>query len=127
MLGSGFLIGQSIAWEQLSARGVYLNTNPSHGLFYVLTITHAVHAVGALIALFWVGVAAVRFRLGPAQAHGRAGERHLLAFPGCDVAVPDGFVSVLGMNTGERFRAANRREHGLPLILAFDLVCFAFF
>jgi cytochrome c oxidase subunit 3 len=70
VLGSGFLIGQSVAWEQLSARGIYLSTNPSHGLFYVLTITHAVHAVGALIALLWVGIAAARFRLGPGKRTG---------------------------------------------------------
>jgi heme/copper-type cytochrome/quinol oxidase subunit 3 len=31
------------------------------------------------------------------------------------------------MNTGERFRAANRREHGLPLVLAFDLALFCVF
>ena len=70
VLGCGFLLGQGIAWKQLSARGVFLNTNPSHGLFYILTMTHAVHAVGAMIALLWVGVAALRFRLGPSKRTG---------------------------------------------------------
>ena len=70
LLGSGCLAGQTVAGEQLSARGVYLNSNPSHGLFYILTVTHAVHAVGALIALLWVGIAAARFRLGPGKRTG---------------------------------------------------------
>ncbi len=69
-LGLGFLGGQSAAWSQLSSRGVYLNTNPSHGLFYILTVTHAVHAIGAMIALLWVGIAAARFRLGPGKRTG---------------------------------------------------------
>lgn len=70
ILGGGFLAGQTIAWLQLRAAGVYMTTNPSHSLFYVLTITHAAHAVGALIALLWVGVAASRFQLGPRKRTG---------------------------------------------------------
>jgi cytochrome c oxidase subunit 3 len=70
VLGTGFLTGQAIAWKQLSDQGVFMNSNPSHGFFYILTWTHAAHAIGALIALLWVGVAAVRFRLGPAKRTG---------------------------------------------------------
>ncbi len=70
VLGAGFLAGQSVAWTQLNARGIFLNSNPSHGLFYILTITHALHAVGALIGLLWVGIAAARFRLGPGKRTG---------------------------------------------------------
>jgi cytochrome c oxidase subunit 3 len=72
ILGSGFLTGQTVAWLQLRARGVYMSTNPSHGLFYILTWTHAAHAIGALIALIWVGVAALRYRLGPRKRTGVA-------------------------------------------------------
>ncbi len=70
LLGMGFLAGQAVAWEQLSSAGVYLNSNPSHGFFYILTWTHAAHAIGALFALLWVGVAALRFRLGPGKRTG---------------------------------------------------------
>jgi cytochrome c oxidase subunit 3 len=65
ILGCAFLAGQVMAWQQLSAHGVYLSTNPSHGFFYVLTVTHAAHAIGGMIALIWVGVAALRYQLGP--------------------------------------------------------------
>jgi cytochrome c oxidase subunit 3 len=70
VLGAGFLAGQTVAWLQLRAHGVFMSTNPSHGLFYVLTLTHAAHAVGALIALIWVGVAGLRYQLGPAKRTG---------------------------------------------------------
>jgi cytochrome c oxidase subunit 3 len=70
VLGSGFLAGQTVAWLQLRARGIYVSTNPSHGLFYVLTWTHAAHAIAALIALLWVGIAASRYRLGPGKRTG---------------------------------------------------------
>jgi cytochrome c oxidase subunit 3 len=69
-LGAGFLAGQTVAWMQLRAAGIYMTTNPSHSLFYVLTLTHAAHAVGALIALLWVGIAALRFQLGPRKRTG---------------------------------------------------------
>jgi len=70
VLGCGFLAGQTAAWFELSASGVYMNTNPSHGLFYILTWTHAAHAIAAVIALFWVGIAALRFQLGPSKRTG---------------------------------------------------------
>jgi cytochrome c oxidase subunit 3 len=69
-LGAAFLAGQTVAWMQLRAAGVYMTTNPSHSLFYVLTLTHAAHAVGALVALLWVGIAALRFQLGPRKRTG---------------------------------------------------------
>jgi cytochrome c oxidase subunit III len=69
-LGAVFLAGQTVAWLQLRAHGIYMRNNPSHGLFYILTWTHAAHAIGALIALLWVGVAALRFQLGPRKRTG---------------------------------------------------------
>ena len=70
ILGTGFLAGQIVAWLQLRSEGVYMTTNQSHSLFYVLTITHAAHAVGALVALLWVGIAASRYQLGPRKRTG---------------------------------------------------------
>ncbi len=67
LLGAGFLAGQIIAWRQLNFEGVYLAGNPSSSFFYVLTWAHAAHAVGGLAALIYVGVQALRYRLGPAK------------------------------------------------------------
>jgi len=67
LLGAGFLAGQIIAWRQLNAAGVFLAGNPSSSFFYVLTWAHAAHAVGGLAALIYVGVQALRYRLGPAK------------------------------------------------------------
>src|SRR5579864_7390184 len=40
-LGLLFVGGQYVAWRQLSARGLYLATNPSSSFFYVFTGAHA--------------------------------------------------------------------------------------
>ena len=55
-LGLGFLfvIGQYIAWRQLSAQGVYLASNPNSSFFYVLTAAHALHVLGGLGGLIRV-------------------------------------------------------------------------
>ena len=53
-LGMIFLIGQIVAWQQLVAGGVYVNTNPSSSFFYLLTGTHAVHLLGGVIALLYL-------------------------------------------------------------------------
>jgi cytochrome c oxidase subunit III len=47
-LGVLFVIGQLIAWRQLSAQGLYLATNPSSSFFYVLTAAHALHITGGM-------------------------------------------------------------------------------
>jgi cytochrome c oxidase subunit 3 len=66
-LGGVFLVGQSIAWSQLRAAGIYVATNPSSSMFYVLTAVHALHLIGGMAALIWVDVQALRLRLGPAK------------------------------------------------------------
>jgi cytochrome c oxidase subunit 3 len=66
-LGVLFLIGQYAAWGQLSARGIYLATNPSSSFFYVLTAAHAVHLIGGVVALLYVSTQALRLRLGPGK------------------------------------------------------------
>ncbi len=67
VLGSGFLVGQILAWRQLNRAGLYVEGNPSNGFFYALTWTHAAHAIVGLGALIWIGQLALRFRLGPAK------------------------------------------------------------
>jgi cytochrome c oxidase subunit III len=47
-LGLLFVIGQCIAWRELSAQGVYLASNPNSSFFYVLTAAHALHVLGGL-------------------------------------------------------------------------------
>ena len=47
-LGLLFVIGQYVAWRQLSAQGFYLATNPASSFFYVLTAAHALHVLGGL-------------------------------------------------------------------------------
>jgi len=54
LLGVGFLLGQLLAWQQLAAQGIYLNTNPHSSFFYLLSGTHGLHVVGGLIALAYV-------------------------------------------------------------------------
>jgi cytochrome c oxidase subunit 3 len=67
LLGTCFLAGQILAWEQLAARGFFLRGNPSSAFFYVLTWAHAAHVVGALLAVFYVEFRALRFELGPGR------------------------------------------------------------
>jgi cytochrome c oxidase subunit III len=50
-LGLLFVAGQYVAWLQLSARGVFLATNPSSSFFYVLTAAHALHVLGGLAGI----------------------------------------------------------------------------
>jgi cytochrome c oxidase subunit III len=64
VLGFGFLAGQFFAWHDLAARGVYLATNPSSSFFYVLTVAHAVHLMGGVLALGYVAVHALRMARG---------------------------------------------------------------
>jgi len=66
-LGLLFLVGQTIAWLQLKAAGVFVSTNPSSSFFYVLTVAHAFHLLGGLSALLYVDVQALRLTLGPAK------------------------------------------------------------
>ncbi len=53
-LGTLFIVGQYLAWRQLSAQGLYLATNPSSSFFYVLTAAHLLHITGGLGGLIRV-------------------------------------------------------------------------
>jgi len=65
VLGGVFLAGQTMAWRELHNSGRFLASNASNGFFYILTWTHAAHAIAGLAALLYVAVMALRFRLGP--------------------------------------------------------------
>ncbi len=43
-----FLIGQIVAWRQLSASGYFLATNPADTFFYLITGLHGLHLLGGL-------------------------------------------------------------------------------
>jgi cytochrome c oxidase subunit III len=63
VLGVGFLAGQVMAWRELAAQGIYVNTHPHSSFFYLLTSLHALHLLGGLVALAYVAQAAVRLRV----------------------------------------------------------------
>jgi len=64
VLGALFLVGQVVAWRQLAAQGIYVNTNPHSSFFYLLTSLHGIHLFGGLVALAYVTMAAFRLRIG---------------------------------------------------------------
>ncbi len=64
LLGISFLAGQLIAWRQLAAQGVYINSHPHSSFFYLLTSLHGLHLLGGVIALSYVTVASLRMRIG---------------------------------------------------------------
>lgn len=43
-----FLAGQLIAWQQLTASGYYLSSNPANAFFYLLTAVHGLHMLGGM-------------------------------------------------------------------------------
>ena len=51
VLGASFISSQILAWLALTARGLYVAGNPYAGFFYILTMVHAVHVLGGIIAL----------------------------------------------------------------------------
>ena len=46
-----FLVGQLLAWRQLSAAGYFLASNPANSFFYLITAVHGLHLMGGLVAL----------------------------------------------------------------------------
>lgn len=46
-----FLVGQVLAWQQLTAAGYRLATNPADSFFYLITAVHGLHVLGGLAAL----------------------------------------------------------------------------
>ena len=67
VLGFLFLVGQALAWRELRNSGFFIASNPATSFFYILTATHAAHVLGAIAAVLYVDVEALRFSLGPAK------------------------------------------------------------
>ena len=62
LLGFGFFAGQWLAWRELNNSGFYITTNPSSSFVFVLTIAHALHVAGGMIALIWAGSSSLLHR-----------------------------------------------------------------
>ena len=64
-----FLVGQLLAWRQLSVAGYFVASNPANSFFYLITAAHGLHLMGGLVALgrttakVWRGVEMVQVRL----------------------------------------------------------------
>ena len=67
VLGVAFLAGQVIAWRELAAQGIYVNSHPHSSFFYLLTSLHALHLLGGVMALCYVTANALRMRIGVKQ------------------------------------------------------------
>ena len=52
-LGTGFLVGQWMAWQELASRGFYIATSASSSFVYLLTAAHGVHLAGGVIVLVY--------------------------------------------------------------------------
>jgi len=64
-----FLVGQLLAWQQLSVAGYFLASNPANSFFYLITAVHGLHLMGGLVALgrttakVWRGAEMTQVRL----------------------------------------------------------------
>jgi cytochrome c oxidase subunit III len=54
-----FLVGQVMAWRELTSDGYFLSSNPANSFFYLMTAMHGLHIIGGLVALAWTTVAAL--------------------------------------------------------------------
>jgi len=51
VLGAAFIASQILLWFTLARRGVYVQSNPYAGFFYILTAVHAFHVLGGIVGL----------------------------------------------------------------------------
>jgi cytochrome c oxidase subunit 3 len=64
-----FLVGQLLAWRELSIGGYFLASNPANSFFYLMTAVHGLHLMGGLVALgrttakVWHGAPVAQVRL----------------------------------------------------------------
>ena len=56
LLSVGFIAGQGIAWGLMRSRGGFLSSGASTAFFYVITGTHALHALVGVLALGWIAI-----------------------------------------------------------------------
>jgi cytochrome c oxidase subunit 3 len=54
VLGGMFISSQILLWLQLVRSGVYMQSNPYAGFFYILTAVHAVHVIGGICGLGYI-------------------------------------------------------------------------
>jgi cytochrome c oxidase subunit 3 len=65
-----FLVGQLLAWQQLSVAGYFLASNPANSFFYMITAMHGLHLMGGLVAVgrttakVWRGAEMIEVSLG---------------------------------------------------------------
>ena len=48
-----FLVGQVLAWQQLTASGYFLATNPASTFFYLITGLHGLHVLAGVVVMFY--------------------------------------------------------------------------
>ncbi|MCS6917042.1 MAG: heme-copper oxidase subunit III [Chitinophagales bacterium] len=70
LLGSAFLIGQLLGWQQLTAGGIRLSGNVSGSYLYVISGAHAVHVAGGVVMLLISLLRSWRRPLNPARLGG---------------------------------------------------------
>ena len=63
VLGGVFLVGQVLAWTELSARGFYLASNPHAAFVYLLSAVHGVHLLAGVVALIYAARHPLVYRL----------------------------------------------------------------
>lgn len=54
VLGAIFISSQILLWLALVRRGVYVQSNPYAGFFYIMTAVHAAHVIGGIIILGYI-------------------------------------------------------------------------
>jgi cytochrome c oxidase subunit III len=70
MTSFAFLVGQWLAWRELTASGHFVTANPANSFFYLITGMHGLHIMGGLVGLAlvtaraWRGATPGRLRLG---------------------------------------------------------------
>lgn len=53
LLGAFFVYSQGLEWVALLGEGLTMQSSSYGGFFYLIVGSHAIHAVGALVALVW--------------------------------------------------------------------------
>lgn len=54
VLGAAFISSQLLGWLALVRDGVYVQSNPYAGFFYIFTAVHALHVIGGIAALGYI-------------------------------------------------------------------------
>ena len=81
-----FLVGQLLAWQQLSAAGYFVASNPANSFFYLITAAHGLHLMGGLRGPRQNDCQGVAWRRDGPGAPERGTLRYLLAFPAVGLA-----------------------------------------